>query len=282
MNNIKCYSLFLKVFVDGIIIGKINYYEIIKFLEKHTWFGTKFKRTIALKDIDETTTWISYLSPGIHNLFSQFELSVLMNSNKINNFILCIDSLTLKFEGVLRDFILLSGGNTTKWLEGNIQEQLFSDLIDNPTISQYFNENDIESTRLLSNKLGIDEFEVDPSDRWNEADESIDTLRPTLESLVSAKDIVQRKFETTPNRDFVIDPKCKNNIMHFISSDGYYSPCCYSKHFDFHYNSQWHKNKEDHNIKTSKLSDQINVFNSFYATIQTSRPDYCLFNCGKL
>ena len=145
-----------------------------------------------------------------------------------------------------------------------------------------FNENDIESTRLLSNALGIDKFNVDPSDRWNEADESIDTLRPTLESLVSVRDIVQRKFETTPNRDFVIDPKCKNNIMHFISSDGYYSPCCYSKHFDFHYNSQWHKNKEDHNIKTSKLSDQINVFNSFYATIQTSRPDYCLFNCGKL
>tara|TARA_B110000881_G_C18568749_1_gene514340 strand:- start:82 stop:1857 length:1776 start_codon:yes stop_codon:yes gene_type:complete len=156
MNNIKCYSLFLKVFVDGIIIGKINYYEIIKFLEKHTWFGTKFKRTIALKDIDETTTWISYLSPGIHNLFSQFELSVLMNSNKINNFILCIDSLTLKFEGVLRDFILLSGGNTTKWLEGNIQEQLFSDLIDNPTISQYFNENDIELFKFTFMKKGKD------------------------------------------------------------------------------------------------------------------------------
>ena len=144
-----------------------------------------------------------------------------------------------------------------------------------------FNENDIESTRLLSNKLGIDEFKVDPSDRWNEADESIDTLRPTLESLVSAKDIVQRKFETTPNRDFVIDPKCKDDMMHFISSDGYYSPCCYSKHFDFHYKSQWHKNKEAYNIKTSKLSDQISMFDSFYATIQITRPDYCIFNCGK-
>jgi len=143
-----------------------------------------------------------------------------------------------------------------------------------------FNENDIESTRLLSNKLGIDEFKVEPSDRWNEKDESIDTLRPTLESLVGARDIVQRDFETTPNRDFVIDPKCKNNRHHFISSDGYYSPCCYSKHYNFYYKSQWRKNKEDHNIKTSKLSNQISMFNSFYATIQTSRPDYCLFNCG--
>lgn len=144
-----------------------------------------------------------------------------------------------------------------------------------------FNENDMEYTRLLSNELGIDEFKVDPSDRWNEADESINTLRPTLESLVASRDIVQRKFETTTSRDFVIDPRCKNNKEHFISSDGYYSPCCFSKHYNFHYKSQWHKNKEDHVIKTSKLSNQISYFNNFYATIQTSKPDYCIFNCGR-
>ena len=67
-----------------------------------------------------------------------------------------MDSLTLKFEGVLRDFILLSGGNTTKSVEGNIQEQLFSDLIDNPTISQYFNENDIELFKFTFMKKGKD------------------------------------------------------------------------------------------------------------------------------
>ena len=144
-----------------------------------------------------------------------------------------------------------------------------------------FNENDIESTRLLSNELGIDEFNVDPSDRWNDVQESNDAQRPSLDTLVSAKDIVKRSFETTTSRDFIIDPKCKNNIMHFISSDGYYSPCCYSKHFDFHYKSQWHKNKEAYNIKTSKLSNQISMFDSFYATIQITRPDYCIFNCGK-
>jgi len=31
----------------------------------------------------------------------------------------------------------------------------------------------------------------------------------------------------------------------------------------------------------SKLSNQISYFNNFYATIQTSKPDYCVFNCGK-
>lgn len=145
-----------------------------------------------------------------------------------------------------------------------------------------FNENDIETTRLLSNELGIDEFKVEPSDRWNDNWESYDTQRPTLDNLIKHSDVVKRNFETTSNRDFIIYPKCKNNKDHFISSDGYYSSCCYSKHFNFHYKSQWHKNKEDHNIKTSKLSDQISIFNSFYATIQTTRPDYCVFNCGKL
>ena len=67
------------------------------------------------------------LAPGIHNLFSQFELSVLTNTNKVNNFILSIDSLTLKFEGALRDFIRLSNGNSTTEKKGVLQEQLLEE-----------------------------------------------------------------------------------------------------------------------------------------------------------
>ncbi|CCG53049.1 Protein of unknown function [Flavobacterium indicum GPTSA100-9 = DSM 17447] len=142
-HNIHCYSLFLKVFVNGVICGKINYYKIYEYLEEHTWFGEKFKRSIST-DLDDDSTWLSMLAPGIHNLFSQFELSILMNTNKINNFILAIDSLTLKFEGALRDFIRLSGGNTTKDNQGELKEQLLDELLDNPKIKEYFSVKDIE------------------------------------------------------------------------------------------------------------------------------------------
>lgn len=137
-NFIRFYLLFFKVFSDGVISGKLNYYKIFSFLEKKTWYGVKFKRSIAENEIDKDSNWLSLLAPGIHNLFSQFQLSVLMNTNKINNFVLSLDSLTLKFEGALRDFIRLSGGNTTKIIDGIPQEQLLDDLMKNEITLKHF------------------------------------------------------------------------------------------------------------------------------------------------
>ncbi len=143
-HGVKCFSLFLKVFVDGILTGKLNYYKIYDFFESQTWYGTKFKRGMTDNEIDQNSNWLTMLAPGIHNLIAQFELSVLMNTNKINNFILAMDSLTLKFEGALRGFIRLSGGNTSTSKRGEIKEQLLEELLENPTTKKYFTERDME------------------------------------------------------------------------------------------------------------------------------------------
>lgn len=143
-HNIQCYTLFLKVFVSAIMTGKINYYTIYNFLEKHSWYGMKFHRSMSDDGIDDESSWLSMLAPGIHNLFSQYELSILLNNNRINNFILSIDSLTLKFEGALRDFIRLSGGTTTKNQKDELKEQLLEELLENEIIKKYFSIKDIE------------------------------------------------------------------------------------------------------------------------------------------
>ena len=153
-HGVKCFSLFLKVFVDGIITGKLNYYKIFEFLEVQTWYGMKFKRGMTDNEIDQNSSWLTMLAPGIHNLFSQFELSVLMNTNKINNFILAMDSLTVKFEGALRDFIRLSGGNTSTSKRGEIKEQLLEELLDNPTTKKHFTAKDIELFKYTFTQKG--------------------------------------------------------------------------------------------------------------------------------
>lgn len=153
-HNVSCYSLFLKVFVDGILSGKLNYYKVFDFFEKHTWFGLKFHKSISQNEIDENSNWLSLLSPGIQNMFSQFELSILMNTNKVNNFILAIDSLTLKFEGLLRDFIRLTGGFTTIEKKEEFQEQLLEGLLENQKIKEYFTEKDIELFKYTFTKKG--------------------------------------------------------------------------------------------------------------------------------
>lgn len=136
-----------------------------------------------------------------------------------------------------------------------------------------FNETDIDTTRELSVNLGIDKFLVEPSDRWLKND----PLRPT--NHIGSRDAVKQLYDV--QKDFDIDPACKNNRYHYISADGYYTPCCFSKNYEFYYKSIWWKNKETHDIKTTKLSEQIRHFDKFYSTIHTSRPDYCVFNCGK-
>lgn len=151
---VQCWSLFLRVLVEGVLSGKLNYYKVHDFLEQRTWYGTKFQRSMTYNELDTHSTWITMLAPGIHNLFSQFELSVIMNTNKINNFILTIDSLTTKFEGALRDFIRLSQGNTTTLKNGDFVEQLLEELIDNPKIKELFTEKDIELFKYTFTKNG--------------------------------------------------------------------------------------------------------------------------------
>tara|TARA_B100001057_G_scaffold187942_1_gene188744 strand:+ start:7035 stop:7916 length:882 start_codon:yes stop_codon:yes gene_type:complete len=137
-----------------------------------------------------------------------------------------------------------------------------------------FNENDIEEAKSLSKKLGIDNFKLDPSDRY----EIDDYLRPKA-NYIGPKDEVQQTYMTSNVKNFEIDPECADNKSHYISADGFYAPCCYTKNYSFWYKSEWWKNKLT--IKDNSLTECIRRFNNFYATIQDSKPDYCVFNCGK-
>lgn len=153
-HNIRFYTLFLNVFNRAIISGKINYYTVLNFLRTKTWYGIKFKRSIGLQEIDEGSSWISLLAPGIYSYFSQYEMYCILNTNKVNNYILAIDSLTLKFEGALRDFIRLAGGSTTTEKRNELQEQLLEELLENATLIQYFEESDIELFKFIFTKRG--------------------------------------------------------------------------------------------------------------------------------
>lgn len=146
-----------------------------------------------------------------------------------------------------------------------------------------FNEDCIDQAKEISDNLGIDEFEIERSDRW--IDEN-DWLKPTLDFKtnlrIGNREDLHKKFNNNEIDDSItIDPICKNNSEHYINSSGYYMPCCFLSDFRLYYKSSWWKNKEKYNIKTSKLSDQMKVFDEFYKNINIDKPEYCVFNCGK-
>jgi|SRR6056300_1571327 len=136
-----------------------------------------------------------------------------------------------------------------------------------------YNQKNIDETVLLAKKLGINKFKLDPSDRWVDND----PLRPE-KHFIGSRDETKQQFKID-SKNLKIDPKCKNNRTHYIGANGTYTPCCDTKHYNFYYKSEWYKNKMT--IKDNKLSECIRRFSNFYATIQDTKPDYCLFNCGK-
>lgn len=141
-----------------------------------------------------------------------------------------------------------------------------------------YNVDTIEQAKALSRSVGIDNFEVTPSDRWEENDE----YKPVNLELSGARDLSIMQWRSGNNIE--IDPKCYDNKQHYISADGYYMPCCFAGDWRFYYKSEFYKNKEKYSISKTSISKLLANQNliEFYKTIPTTKPNYCTFNCPKI
>jgi wyosine [tRNA(Phe)-imidazoG37] synthetase (radical SAM superfamily) len=157
-----------------------------------------------------------------------------------------------------------------------------------------YNEKNIEQAKLLSQQLGMDEFVLNNSDRW----EDNDWLKPekyvniidesgnnflSNSSYIGGKDsaIIQWKDNNLRNQN--IDPLCKKiNSMHYISAWGYYMPCCWVGDYRFYYKSEFYKNRDLYDISKTTASKLLQNLQNYYDTLEQIKPEYCTFNCPKL
>ena len=139
-----------------------------------------------------------------------------------------------------------------------------------------FNQTDIDQARTTSQSLGIDHFEICTSDRF---DEQTEYLIPTSD-LLGARYNDQQAWKNN-NRSRGVDAKCATGTEHYITADGYYSPCCYVADHRFYYKTEFGKNKKAYNINhtslTSIMDQQLVV--DFYQTLDSIPA--CQFNCPK-
>jgi MoaA/NifB/PqqE/SkfB family radical SAM enzyme len=138
-----------------------------------------------------------------------------------------------------------------------------------------YNQDDIEQARELSYALGIDEFFVDLSDRFNDKTKH---LKPT-ENLVNVKH--QSQIEWKNNTRLEVDPACNNGYEHFISAEGYYAPCCMLSDYRFYYKTTFGKNKKEYSITENTLTDIVSMPKviEFYNTIDQHKG--CQYFCPK-
>ena len=138
-----------------------------------------------------------------------------------------------------------------------------------------FNQNDIEKTKNLSDNIGIQNFKVDYSDRY---DEKTLYLKPTSSDLVGQRFQAQQNFKN--NIQNKVNANClANKSEHFITADGYYTPCCYTADHRFYYKNEFGKNKKEYAIKDSTMTEILNrpKVLQFYNELELQ--SVCQFNC---
>ena len=149
------YFLFM-LFTEGIENGKIDFNTFTSYLHEKTWLGQTFKGRIGGGNVRQYT-WLSLIAPSIKNYFIQTQL-IVDNRGKKYNYILCVDSLAMKFEGLLRDFADLIGCETiiySKRLKGTI-EMYIEEILNLEKIKEYFNETDRTMFSYIFTKNGMD------------------------------------------------------------------------------------------------------------------------------
>ena len=145
-----------------------------------------------------------------------------------------------------------------------------------------FNEHNIDQAKQLSQQIGIDIFTIEKSNRFdarNGVDYQMVQFMPGSNEYVDARYPNQALWKSN-KRNFDITPTCNDKRSHFISANGYYSPCCFIADYSFYYKTVFGKNKKMYNIADRTITElfQQTEFNDFYANLENH--SVCQFSCA--
>lgn len=134
--------ILVNVFIEGYRNGKITFPALSAYLDRHSWIA----QPLTENDLDGNTieyTWQGILYPAIQEFFKQLDLVLQESPETPSSFVLCLDSLTLKVEGMLRELLQRAGGPTVAaHRKGDLKEVYFDDLVYMATESRIITENE--------------------------------------------------------------------------------------------------------------------------------------------
>lgn len=154
LNNFSINHIWLVV-SKGIKSGKISFESLIDYLNNNTWYGQDFTY-IDSNNETQGFNWIELLSPSLQSFFVQTEIDLKTNNHNPQGYILAIDSLILKFEGLLRELSRMIGAQTIEIKDNGTEERIgFDKLLDNETLKALIPEDDIAFFKFLFTSSGM-------------------------------------------------------------------------------------------------------------------------------
>lgn len=96
-----------QIFYECVKKQKLDAKKILHYLYSNSWLGVEFE--ISTNNQRKTPyNWLSLVAPSLNEFFVNLEFH-LINPTLSQNFILCVDSLSTKIEGLIRDICEFNG-----------------------------------------------------------------------------------------------------------------------------------------------------------------------------
>lgn len=144
--------LIKEIFFEAIKEGKLSSDILLRFFNENSWFGKNIKKRLP-NNMEFVTNWLNLIAPSIHDFFITMNFCFL-NPKIYPNLVLCIDSLVLKIEGLIRDICEFSGVTTFYQTKDNrgrniTREKNIHHLLYEDKIKDLFDEDDLLFFRFL-------------------------------------------------------------------------------------------------------------------------------------
>lgn len=135
-----------EIFFSAIKKGKLNIHTLMDFFENHSWYGKNISKKVP-QNQTVTYNWLNMIAPGLNDYFNQTHAHFQMSEYR-PNFVLAMDSLSLKIEGLVRDICAFSGLTTfyqTNDKQGRniVREKDINWLLREEPIKKLFDEDDL-------------------------------------------------------------------------------------------------------------------------------------------
>jgi hypothetical protein len=136
-----------EVLIAAILERKLTIGVLLNFLNKHCWYGKDLIKRLP----DGRTSgrnWLNLIAPALNEYFGQVDFHLADPTHNYPNFVLCLDSLTLKIEGLFRDLCQLSGVVTSRQRRDNsgknvTLEKDIDALLREEAVTELFDEDDL-------------------------------------------------------------------------------------------------------------------------------------------
>ena len=141
------------ILTEAISERKLTIDILLDYFNKHCWYGKNLTKPLS-NDQTVRYNWLNLIAPALSEYFRLVDFHLTDPTHNHPNFVLCLDSLTLKIEGLFRDLCRFSDVPTSRHRQDNLGRNIaiekdIDTLLREDVIQELFDEDDLLFFKFL-------------------------------------------------------------------------------------------------------------------------------------